>query len=97
MILEEFVLHLFLDHQKNNTPHFIDFSSISFISRQYSRIREESAGSGLYFIMVEALTDVRNLTLAVSLLPPSGHFEKRENLLRISSDSSQWATRGSVP
>ena len=47
------------------------FSSISFVSRKFSRIRLEGATPGPYFVMLEALTDLTNVTLSVSVTPTS--------------------------
>lgn len=39
------------------------------MTRQYSRIRVDHASPGPYFVMVEALEDIRNVTISVSILP----------------------------
>ncbi len=43
-------------------------SSISFITRRYSRIRLEDAPPGPYHLLLEALADLRNLTISVSIV-----------------------------
>lgn len=57
--------------KKDSLPSNSDFlkASISFISRGYARVREEAASPGPYFVMVEALRDMRNLTIVVEILP----------------------------
>ena len=45
------------------------FSGVSFTSRQFSRIRiHEAEPGGNYFVMVEAMQNIRNLTLEMKLI-----------------------------
>ena len=45
------------------------FSGVSFTSRQFSRIRlHEAEPGGNYFVMVEAMQNIRNLTLEIKLI-----------------------------
>jgi len=55
-------------------PIFSD-SSISFVSRKFSRIRVEDAPPGQYYVMLEALTDLSNVTLTVSVTPTSSPID----------------------
>ena len=47
--------------------YFIFFSGVSFVSRKYSQIRVYEAHPGPYFVMIEALQDIRNITLEVDI------------------------------
>ena len=63
---EMFVNKTFKKYFKRNK--FIFFSSgVSFVSRKYSRIRVYEAHPGPYFVMIEALQDIRNITLEVDI------------------------------
>ena len=50
---------------------FLFFRSISFVSRKFSRIRIEGATPGQYYVMLEALSDLTNVTLTVNVTPTS--------------------------
>ncbi|XP_040564868.1 uncharacterized protein [Lepeophtheirus salmonis] len=62
---------LWLYLKKNSIPNKSSFdkSSVSFVSRKFARIRMDRASPGSYFVFLEALVDIRNVTLGVTLLP----------------------------
>jgi hypothetical protein len=62
-------LWLFIKKTGLPTTTNFDKTSISFISRKFSRIRIEGATPGQYYVMLEALTDLSNVTLTVSVMP----------------------------
>eukprot|EP00096_Caligus_rogercresseyi_P015972 TRINITY_DN8470_c0_g1_i1.p1 TRINITY_DN8470_c0_g1~~TRINITY_DN8470_c0_g1_i1.p1 ORF type:complete len:209 (+),score=7.73 TRINITY_DN8470_c0_g1_i1:208-834(+) len=57
--------------KKNTIPtnKSFDKSSIAFVSRKFARIRMDRASPGSYFVLLEALVDLRNVTLGVTLIP----------------------------
>jgi len=57
-----------------------DRTGVSFVSRQFSRVRVHDAEAGPYFIMVEALRDLRNVTLELNIL---GHQEEERRRFHI--------------
>lgn len=61
---------LWLYIKRNGLPSTSDFdkTGVSFVSRQYARIRIDEAQPGPYFVMVEALQDIRNVTLEVRIV-----------------------------
>jgi len=61
---------LWLYIKRNGLPSTTDFdkTGVSFVSRQYARIRVDEAQPGPYFVMVEALQDIRNVTLEVKIV-----------------------------
>jgi len=62
---------LWLYIKKNGLPSTTDFdkTGVSFTSRQFSRIRLHKAEpGGTYFVMVEAMENIRNLTLEMKLI-----------------------------
>jgi len=62
---------LWLYIKKNGLPSTTDFdkTGVSFTSRQFSRIRlHEAEPGGNYFVMVEAMQNIRNLTLEMKLI-----------------------------
>eukprot|EP00095_Tigriopus_kingsejongensis_P006402 maker-scaffold1351_size46012-snap-gene-0.15 protein:Tk06402 transcript:maker-scaffold1351_size46012-snap-gene-0.15-mRNA-1 annotation:"hypothetical protein" len=62
-------LWMYLKYAALPTQSIWDQTSISYVSRRYSQTRVEDVQSGSYYLLVEPLLNVRNLTLIVSLLP----------------------------
>lgn len=65
---------LWLYIKRNGLPSTTDFdkTGVSFTSRQFSRIRiHEAEPGGNYFVMVEAMQNIRNLTLEMKLIDTS--------------------------
>lgn len=60
---------LWLYIKRAGLPSTTDFdkTGVSFVSRKYSRIRVYEAHPGPYFVMIEALQDIRNITLEVDI------------------------------
>ena len=54
------------------------FRSISFVSRKFSRIRIEGATPGQYYVMLEALSDLTNVTLTVDVTPTSSPLNDQD-------------------
>ena len=48
------------------------------MSRKFSRLRLEGATPGPYYVMIEALTDLSNVTLSVSVTPTSSLVDDEE-------------------
>lgn len=63
-------LWIYLKRSNIPSPSNFDKASISFLSRKYSRVRLEDARPGSYYIMLEPLVDLHNITIGVSLIPP---------------------------
>jgi len=85
---------LWLFIKKDGIPSTTDFdkSGISFTSRGFSRIRLHEAEPGSYFVMVEAMQDIRNLTMEVNLINTDSQAEES-----MRSSSSYWPRRISIP
>lgn len=68
---------LWLYIKRAGLPSTTDFdkTGVSFVSRKYSRIRVYEARPGPYFVMVEALQDIRNVTLEVNVFGEEKHKE----------------------
>lgn len=65
---------LWLYIKRNGLPSTTNFdkTGVSFTSRQFSRIRiHEAEPGGNYFVMVEAMQNIRNLTLEMKLIDTS--------------------------
>jgi len=82
---------LWLYLKKNGLPSTTDFdkTGISFTSRQFSRVRLHEAEAGEYFVMVEAMQDIDNLTMEVKLIN-----NQQDESMR---SSFAWPRRLSVP
>jgi hypothetical protein len=48
------------------------------VSRKFSRIRLENATPGQYYVMLEALTDLSNVTLTVAVTPSSSLIDEND-------------------
>ena len=71
----------FTNEKTNRNILFLFFSGVSFTSRQFSRVRlHEAEPGGTYYVMVEAMQDIRNLTMEMKLINDQ---QERENFRRI--------------
>jgi len=83
---------LWLYIKKDRLPTTSDFdkTGVSFTSRQFSRIRvHEAEPGGVYFVMVEAMQDIDNLTMEMKLINNQPEESLRSNFA--------WPRRISVP
>lgn len=83
---------LWLYIKKNGLPSTTDFdkTGVSFTSRQFSRIRiHEAEPGGNYFVMVEAMQNIRNLTLEMKLIDPTQQEVQIEKI----RSSNAWPRR----
>ena len=69
---------------KSNYNFSMYYSGVSFVSRKYSRIRVYEARPGPYFIMVEPLQDIRNVTIEINVFAEEKYVER--------SRSQSWRT-----
>jgi len=79
---------LWLYIKRNGLPTTTDFdkTGVSFTSRQFSRVRlHEAEPGGTYFVMVEAMQDIRNLTMEMKLINDQ---QEQENSRRIFNQNS---------
>jgi len=69
---------LWLYIKRAGLPSTTDFdkTGVSFVSRKYSRIRVYEARPGPYFIMVEPLQDIRNVTIEVNVFAEEKYVER---------------------
>ena len=76
----------FTNEKTNRNIMFLFFSGVSFTSRQFSRVRlHEAEPGGTYYIMVEAMQDIRNLTMEMKLINDK---QEQENSRRIFDQNS---------
>ncbi len=59
---------------------FAFFRGISFVTRQYSRVRVDNAKPGPYFFAIEAMQDLRNLTLTLNIVSAKDEREQEETV-----------------
>jgi len=88
---------LWLYIKRDGLPSTSDFdkTGVSFVSRQYARIRVDEAQPGPYFVMVEAMQDIRNVTLEVNIVGSNDRSSHQEESVR--SSHKYWPRYHSVP
>lgn len=77
---------LWLYIKRAGLPSTTDFdkTGVSFVSRSYSRIRVYEARPGPYFVMLEALQDIRNVTLEVNVFSEQPEVTRSQSWRRFS-------------
>lgn len=65
-----------LQQSQDHITFFKYYSGVSFVSRKYSRIRVYEARPGPYFIMVEPLQDIRNVTIEINVFAEEKYVER---------------------
>ena len=84
-----------LQQSQNRITLFWYYSGVSFVSRKYSRIRVYEARPGPYFIMVEPLQDIRNVTIEINVFAEEKYVERtRSQSWR--TYSIPWPIKGSI-